>query len=67
MTRPLHQPPDVTKPVSVSLSPEMVSRLDIAARRQKVSRSLLVREFIAAGLAELDNPTEQPRAPIEVY
>ena len=49
MTRPRTQPPDEVKPVSVSLTPELVDRLDIAARRQKVSRSLLVREFIAAG------------------
>ena len=49
MTTPRTQPPAEVKPVSVSLSPEMVDRLDAAARRQQVSRSLLVREFIAAG------------------
>ena len=68
MTRPLHQPPDVVKPVSVSLSPELVDRLDAAARRQNVSRSLLVREFIAAGLDELDTASpERPRSRVQVY
>jgi metal-responsive CopG/Arc/MetJ family transcriptional regulator len=38
----------------VALTPELVDRLDIAARREQVSRSLLVREFVAAGLDGLD-------------
>ena len=59
MTTPRTKPPDVVKPVSVSLTPELVGRLDAAARRQHVSRSLLVREFIAAGLDGL-NATDEP-------
>ena len=68
MTRPRTQPPDVVKPVSVSLTPELVDRLDAAARRQQVSRSLLVREFVQAGLDNLDaEPVEPPRSPVQVY
>ena len=49
-------PHDDVKPVSVPSSPQLENRLDAAARRQQVSRSLLVCEFVAAGLAELDTP-----------
>ena len=68
MTTPRTKPPAEVRPVSVSLSPEMVDRLDAAARRQNVSRSLLVREFIAVGLDELDAAApERPRSPVQIY
>ena len=53
MGRPRMQPPDVVRPVSIGLSPEMLDRLDLAARSERVSRSCLVRELIGDGLDRL--------------
>lgn len=47
-------PPAVVKPISFGIDPAMLERLDAAARRERVSRSVLIREMIADGLRQLD-------------
>ncbi len=44
--------------------PQIMNRLGTAARQQRVSRSLLVRELVEAGLRKLSTePVESPRLP----
>lgn len=60
------QPPDVVRPVSIGLSPEMLERLDLAVRRERVSRSCLVRELIEAGLDRLEGGLDRLEAEPEL-
>jgi hypothetical protein len=54
MGRPRLSAPGVVRPISVGIPPDMLERLDAAARSERVPRSVLMRELIGDGLDRLD-------------